>query len=136
MLMLFIIEYFKLVPVTYVEDNSINIADIIYLIVQLIGEELFKVILLIFVMSLVYYFSKNRKLSIISSVIMTMMVFGSIHEGAYGTLLQVLLIQGVGSIFDLYAYMKTKNVFVSYIAHLLFDFIPYFIEIIMILRGW
>ena len=32
--MLFIIEYFKLVPVTYVEDNPINIADIIYLIVQ------------------------------------------------------------------------------------------------------
>lgn len=135
MLMLFIIEYFKLVPVTYVEDNPINIADIIYLIVQLIGEELFKVILLILVMSLVYYFSKNRKLSIISSVIMTMMVFGSIHEGAYGTLLQVLLIQGVGSIFDLYAYMKTKNVFVSYIAHLLFDFAPYFFEIILILRG-
>ena len=66
---------------------------------------------------------------------MTMMVFGSIHEGAYGTLLQVLLIQGVGSIFDLYAYMKTKNVFVSYIAHLLFDFAPYFFEIILILRG-
>ena len=100
------------------------------------NEELFKVILLILVMSLVYYFSKNRKLSIVLAVIMTMIVFGAAHEGAYGTLLQVLLIQGLGSIFDLYAYMKTKNVFVSYIAHLLFDFTPYFLEIIMILGGW
>lgn len=136
MLMLFIIEYFKLTAPTFVEESSISIANVLFMIVQLIGEELFKVILLILVMSLVYYFSKNRKLSIVLAVIMTMIVFGAAHEGAYGTLLQVLLIQGLGSIFDLYAYMKTKNVFVSYIAHLLFDFTPYFLEIIMILGGW
>ena len=64
-----------------------------------------------------------------------MMAFGSMHVGAYGTLAQVLLVQWLGSIFDLYAYLKTKNVFVSYIAHLLFDFIPFFLEAILILVG-
>ena len=49
-----------------------------------------------------------------------------IHVSAYsGRILQILLIQGLGTIFDLYAYMKTKNVVVSYIVHVLIDYIPF-----------
>jgi len=33
----------------------------------------------------------------------------------------VLLMQGLGSIFEFYGYIKTKNVFISYITHLLTD---------------
>ena len=45
------------------------------------------------------------------------------HYTTYsGRIFQILLIQGLGSIFNLYAYMKTKNVFVSYIVHLMIDF--------------
>lgn len=65
-------------------------------------------------------------------MIVTMIAFGTAHAGTYGTLLQVLLIQGLGSIFDLYAYIKTKNVLVSYIAHVLFDCIPFVLEILLI----
>ena len=133
MMMLYIIEYFKLAPVTLVEETPTTIINVISMIVQLMGEELFKIVLLILVMALVYHFSKNRKLSIVLSAIVTMLAFGSLHGGAYGTLVQVLLVQGLGSIFDLYAYLKTKNVLVSYTAHLLFDFIPFAMEILLLI---
>ena len=132
MFMLFIIETFKLAPPTNVEGSSLSILIIVCTLVQLIGEELFKIILFILTMSLIYHFSKNRKLSIGISMIITMIVFGFAHAGAYGTFAQVLLIQGLGSIFDLYAYIKTKNVWVSYIAHVIFDFIPFALEILLI----
>ncbi len=133
MMMLYIVEYFKLAPVTLVEETPTAVITVIGMIVQLMGEELFKIVLLILVMALVYHFSKNRKLSIVLSAIVIMIAFGSLHGGAYGTLVQVLLIQGLGSIFDLYSYLKTKNVLVSYIAHLLFDFIPIAMEIFLLL---
>lgn len=135
MSMLFIIEYFKIAPQSDVEAIPITLSNIISLIVQLMGEELFKIILLILAMALIYYFSKNRKLSMILSALITMFVFGLVHEGAYGTLLQVLLIQGLGSFLDLYSYLKTKNVLVSYTIHLLFDLIPFAMEILLILLG-
>ncbi len=97
--------------------------------VQLIGEEFFKVFLLLIIMYLVYKFTNNRNLAIRLGIIFTLIAFGFIHMGAYGRLLQVLLIQGLGSIFDLYAYMKTKNVLVSYIIHLLIDFTAYFAQL-------
>lgn len=133
MVMLYIIETFKLAPQTNVEGASLSILTIVCTLVQLIGEELFKIILLILAMSLIYHFSKNRKLSIGISMIITMIVFGFAHAGTYGTFAQVLLIQGIGSIFDLYAYIKTKNVFVSYIAHVIFDCIPFALEILSML---
>ena len=52
--------------------------------------------------------------------------FGIIHSGAYsGKIVQILLIQGLGSIFALYPYLKTKNMINSYILHLLVDFVPF-----------
>ena len=134
MAMLSILEYLKLSSKSAVQHIPANLINIIIMIVQLMGEELFKIILLILIMSLVYHFSKNRKLSIIISAIGTMAAFGVAHQ-SYGPLIQVLLIQGLGSIFDLYAYIKTKNVLVSYCAHLLFDFIPFAMEIIALLMG-
>ena len=53
------------------------------------------------------------------------------HYSAYsGRIFQILLIQGLGSIFNLYAYMKTKNVFVSYIVHLMIDFSGFIVSAI------
>ena len=55
----------------------------------------------------------------------TLLVFGLAHYAAYGSLLQILLIQGLGSIICLFAYLKTKNMLVTYVAHLIIDFIPF-----------
>ncbi|WP_407376532.1 hypothetical protein [Methanobrevibacter sp.] len=47
-----------------------------------------------------------------------------------GSLIKVLIVQGLGSIFDVLLYIKTKNVFVSYISHLIYDWIPDIIGLI------
>ena len=58
-------------------------------------------------------------------ILVSLSIFGMVHFKAYtGRILQILLIPGLGSIFDLYSYMKTKNMVVSYILHVLMDFIP------------
>ena len=129
MIMLFILESLKISSENPMVPMSATLISIINMIVQLMGEELFKILLLIIVMFIIYHFTKNRRLSIIISSIVTMAIFGLAHY-QYGPIIQILLIQGLGSIFDLYAYLKTKNVLVSYSAHLLFDFIPVIMELI------
>ena len=129
MFMLFILDSLKISSENPMVPMSATLISIINMIVQLMGEELFKILLLIIVMFIIYHFTKNRRLSIIISSIVTMAIFGLAHY-QYGPIIQILLIQGLGSIFDLYAYLKTKNVLVSYSAHLLFDFIPVIMELI------
>ncbi|WP_407380287.1 type II CAAX prenyl endopeptidase Rce1 family protein [Methanobrevibacter sp.] len=111
--------------------STFSVVFIIATFVQLIGEEFFKVFLLLIAMYLVYKFTNNRNLAVWLGIIFTLFIFGVSHMGSYGRLLQILLIQGLGSIFDLYAYMKTKNVLVSYIVHLLIDFYAYFGQLAM-----
>ena len=99
---------------------------IISICLQLLGEEFFKIFILLLVMHVVYKLTGNRGLCIALGIAATLFAFGMIHVNSYdGKILQILLIQGLGTIFDLYAYMKTKNVLVSYILHLLVDFIPF-----------
>ena len=65
-------------------------------------------------------------MSIWIGVVGSLFVFGIVHFSAYGgNILQILLIQGLGSIFDLYVYLKTKNVVNSYILHVFIDYIPF-----------
>lgn len=110
--------------------NNIDFISFLFIIAQLIGEELFKIILLLIVMFLVYHFTNKRKISIICGVIISLLLFGLIHYNAYnGALSQIIFIIGFGSIFYLYAYLKTKNVIISYIAHVLIDSILIMITI-------
>ncbi|MDO4797655.1 MAG: CPBP family glutamic-type intramembrane protease [Coriobacteriales bacterium] len=93
--------------------------------VQLFGEELFKTDMLLGVLLLLFRRSGNRKSSVVIATFVTLLVFGLAHYAAYGSLLQILLIQGLGSIICLFAYLKTKNMLVSYAAHLIIDLIPF-----------
>ena len=102
--------------------STLDLMFIVNLFLQLICEEFYKIFILLIVMYLVYKYTRNRSLSIYVGIIVTLVVFGLTHVTAYnGRILQILLIQGFGSIFDLYAYMKTKNFFVSYIVHICVD---------------
>ena len=85
------------------------------------GEELIKLIPFLFFLRLFFKFSNNRKLSIVAAMILVMVFFAMLHLMDLKSLPSVLLIQGLGSIFEFYGYIKTKNVFVSYITHLLTD---------------
>ena len=99
--------------------------DTILLLIQLVGEELFKVSVLICVMAFIYHYTDNRKIAVVISTICTMIVFGLIHLESYDwNLVQCLLVIGLGAIFDLLPYLKTKNVVNSYILHVLIDIAP------------
>ncbi len=92
------------------------------LIFSMLGEELVKFIPLMFFMRVVYKYTNNRKFAVIVSSIIVLIFFGLLHFDETATpLLSVLLIQGLGSIFELYGYIKTKNIFVPYLCHLLTD---------------
>ena len=112
-------------------SSEMNLAFWISVLIQLVGEELFRVIILILIMALIYHFTKNRKLSIYIGVIGVMFAFGIVHYGAYGSIIQILLIQGIGSIFEMFAYIKTKNVVVTYIIHVITDAIPFILVMIL-----
>ncbi len=103
------------------ETLAIDLVTVISMMFQLMGEELFKILTFLLSMFVLYRFSHNRKVSLVISLIVAMTAFGLMHGGFYGGFLQVFLIQGLGSIFDFYAYLKTRNIFVSYMAHVIFD---------------
>lgn len=101
---------------------DVNWEIIFSLIFSMMGEELLKFIPLMFFMRLFFKFSNNRKLSITLSTIIILIGFGLFHyEPSTTTIVSVLLLQGLGSIFEVYGYLKTKNLFVPYISHLLTD---------------
>lgn len=92
------------------------------LIFSMMGEELLKFVPLMILMRTVYKFTSNRKLAVIISAVLVMIGFGLIHYAPpYSTLVQVLVLQGFGTIFEMYGYIRTKNLFVPYLSHLLTD---------------
>ena len=88
---------------------------------QLFGEELIILIPFLIVLFLVYKFSQNRKLGIIIGVLVSLFIFGILHFNAYHSFISIIMIQGVGSIIRMYGYLKTKNILVTYLIHVLFD---------------
>ena len=101
------------------------------LVFSMLAEELVKFIPLMLFMRIVYKYTNNRKLAIVVSTAIILVFFGLLHYDPEVTpLLSVLVIQGFGSIFELYGYIKTKNVFVPYLCHLLTDGIIFLMMLI------
>ena len=101
------------------------------LVFSMLAEELVKFIPLMLFMRIVYKYTNNRKLAIVVSTAIILVFFGLLHYDPEVTpLLSVLVIQGFGSIFELYGYIKTKNVFVPYLCHLLTDAIIFLMMLI------
>lgn len=100
---------------------------------QLFGEELLKIIPFIVFLTVFYNITKNRKMSVIIATVLTLLIFALLHLPAYENLISVLLLQGLCSIFTMYAYLKTKNIFVSYAIHFLIDTTVFLIALTPIL---
>lgn len=79
---------------------------------------------------MIYKFSNNRKLSVIISVAIIMLMFASLHAYNSTMLIFALFIQGFGSIFEFYGYIKTKNIFIPYLSHLFTDEFVFFITLL------
>ena len=117
------------------DGSSEGIVNIVGLIFSMMAEELVKFIPLMFFLRVLFKYTSNRKLSIILSSAVTLVFFGLIHLEPGVSIISVLLIQGLGSIFHLYAYLKTKNLITSYIAHLMTDAIVLIISMLGIMGG-
>lgn len=93
--------------------------------IQLMGEELFT---LLSFLALMYFFYEKGKQSRRSAVLwawgLTALWFGAAHLPTYGwNLAQALLIIGSARIVLTLAFIRTKNIWVSYGAHLLNDWV-------------
>ena len=104
--------------------ETMDAGRIALVFVQLFGEELFKTNMILGILLLLFRRSGNRKSAIVIATLVTALVFGLAHYAAYGSIVQILLVQGLGCIIDVFAYLKTKNILTSYAVHLLLDFIP------------
>ena len=102
-------------------SGDADIVPIISLVFSMMAEELMKFIPLMFLLRVLFKYTSNRRMSIAVSSAVTLVFFALIHLEPNVSLLSVLLIQGLGSLFHLYVYLKTKNLFASYLSHLMTD---------------
>lgn len=117
--------------ITSVADSAVNGSPallIIRALIQLVGEELVKFIPLIIVTAYLYK-SIGRKAAIIAAIAISQILFALFHIPAYGfSILFLLLHIGFSSLILPFVYIKTKNLALCYIIHLLYDlsaFLPY-----------
>ena len=116
-----ILEQFGITSPGTIEESSVNMFSTIALIFSLMGEEFMKFIPFIFFLRVFYKYSNNRKLSLILSIIIVMIFFASLHALNFTMFIYALFVQGFGSIFEYIGYVKTKNMWISYLTHLCTD---------------
>ena len=113
------------------EEVGVTIQSTVGLLFSMMGEELLKFIPLMFLMRLVYKFTDNLKISVAVSTAIVLLGFGLLHYAPpTNTIVSVLLLQGLGSMFEMYGYLKTKNLFVPYISPLLTDAVMFIIILV------
>ncbi|MHA3066750.1 CPBP family glutamic-type intramembrane protease [Lacticaseibacillus saniviri] len=110
---------------------SYFITNEIISILNLMIEELLAVSFFLVLSALVMqHMHVSRNAGIWWGLIGSMIFFGMIHFVAYDWhILQMLLVIGVGRIFDTGMYIRTKNIWISYIFHFLWDSILFFTSV-------
>lgn len=124
------LEHFGIFGGGLVDESTISIMSVFPLLFSIMTEEFFKFIPFMFFLRLIYKYSDNRKLSIILAMFVTMLLFASVHSFNLKMLIFAIFVQGFGSIFEFIGYIKTKNIFVSYITHYCTDFIGFMVIIL------
>ena len=102
---------------------SLVITDIL----ELLNEELLAIIPMLAVATLAYkYYGRSRKNAIGLGLLASIIIFGLAHFFAYDWhIVQMLLVIGMSRLFDTGVYIRTKNLWVSYIAHYLWDAVSF-----------
>lgn len=93
--------------------------------IQLMGEEVFTLLPFLAIMYIFYKKAKvTRKQAIIWAWVLTAIWFGAAHLPTYGwNIAQAILVIGTARIVLTLAFIRTKNLWVSYGAHLLNDWV-------------
>ena len=116
-----VLEQIGIVSSGTVDPTSVGAMKLVITVFNVLGEEFIKFIPFMFLLRVIYKYSNNRKLSVIISVALILIMFASMHAVNPIMFIFALFIQGFGSIFEFYGYIKTKNVLVSFLCHLLTD---------------
>ena len=117
---------FKTVNASTSFFTDLNLLYYLTFILQVFAEEIFKIFLFLLLLGIIYSRIGNRKKSIIIAVFLTLIIFGLLHYNSYPSIVQIILIQGFGGIFELYPYIKTKNMLIPIMVHLLINFSSWF----------
>ena len=125
-----LLEQFGLTGGQLVEESTLTFISVIPLIFSLMTEEIIKLIPFLLFLRIFYKCTDNRKVSIIISMIIVMLMFASLHAYDLKMFLFAIFIQGFGSIFEFIGYIKTKNLLISYITHLCTDVFIFLITIL------
>jgi membrane protease YdiL (CAAX protease family) len=93
--------------------------------IQLLGEEMFTILPFLGIMYLLYTKAKlSRNTSVILAWLITAVAFGAVHLPTYGwNFAQAFLVIGVARLILTLAFMRSKNILVSYGAHVLNDWV-------------
>lgn len=96
----------------------------IHIAIQLVGEELLTILPFLFILQLcVLHLKLSRKAGIWIAFLVTAIIFGAIHLPTYHwNLVQAIVGIGLVRLVLTGAYMKTKNIWTSSIAHILNDY--------------
>lgn len=113
-----------------IDSGSIVWDSLPPLVFSLMGEEFIKLIPFLFFLRIFYKYSNKRRISVILSMLLVMVFFAFLHLSEPEGIISVLIFQGFGSIFEFIGYIKTKNVFISYITHLCTDVFLFTITIV------
>jgi membrane protease YdiL (CAAX protease family) len=100
---------------------STLIINLIEGLFQLFGEEFIAIIPFLAFVSLGKRFKLNQTFVLTAAVILSSIVFGMAHTWTYGGLIHGIIGVGISRIAITMSYVKTKNLWVSYIVHYLFD---------------
>ena len=115
---------FQLKPNAILSVNKDAVFWVMFLI-QVFGEELFKLSMFFIALSLLYnHASKIDNYIIAISALITSLLFAAAHLFAYSSILQPLMILGIGNLVLMLAYIQSKNVLIPYASHIIVDFIP------------
>ncbi len=112
------------VPINRSQSSDNPVLTIAAMTIQILGEELLKFIAFTMTMTCACRMT-GRKNSIAAAVIMSQLLFALLHIRAYGLNLPYLLLSValVSTVLPV-IYLKTKNVTVTYLTHLLIDVMP------------
>lgn len=114
-------------------EMEMNISFWFKIIFQLFGEELYKILIFLAVLTLMYKKTKKRTLSISIALTISLLFFAFLHMTTYNNIIQILLVQGLATLCCFYNYLKTKNILMSYLQHLLYDAIPFILSMLIII---
>lgn len=115
---------FQLKPNAILSVNKDAVFWVMFLI-QVFGEELFKLSMFFIALSLLYnHASKIDNYIIAISALITSLLFAAAHLFAYSSILQPLMILGIGNLVLILAYIQSKNILIPYASHIIVDFIP------------